>query len=159
MKNKKIIIYLCILIIICVIVLLVIVNKDKKDIPKNEPTNFAQEDENIEPDKNNYTEIVDGVKTNISEKLHEEKNIGNMTVENVILTYENGKSSMILLVKNNGKSKVGDYEAKIKLKDTKGNTIEELEIYINTIEAGSAGTIIAEVVGDVTNAYDYEILR
>ena len=159
MKNKKNIIYLCIFIVLCIIVTLVIVNQDKTNVEKSGPTKLPEEEENIEPDENNYTEIIDGVKTNISEKLHEEKSIGNIVVENVILTYEEDRSSMILLVRNKAKDKVGDYDAKIRLKDTKGNIIEELEIYINTIEGESTGTIIAQIVGDITNAYDYEILR
>lgn len=160
MKNKKMVIYLCIIIAICIIVSLVILNKDKSDLEKNGHTKLPEEEnQNIEPDQNNYTEIINGVKTNISEKLHEEKSIGNIIVENVILTYKEDRSSMILLVKNKGKNEVGDYEAKIKLKDTKGNIIEELEVYINAIAGESKGTIIAEVVGDITNAYDYDILR
>ena len=159
MKNKKMIIYICICIVILLVIALIIKSTLRKNDLENDSQKLPDEEENIEPDTNNYTEMVNGVKTNTSEKLHEEKSIGNIVVENVILTYEKDRSSMVLLVKNIGKNAVGDYDAKIILKDTKGNTIEELEIYVDTIEGESKGVIKAEIVGDITNAYDYEILR
>lgn len=159
MKNKKMIIYICIFIVILLVIALIIKSTLRKNDLENDSQKLPDDEENIEPDTNNYTEMVNGVKTNTSEKLHEEKRLGNIVVENVILTYEKDRSSMVLLVKNIGKNAVGDYDAKIILKDTKGNTIEELEIYVDTIEGESKGVIKAEIVGDITNAYDYEILR
>ena len=159
MKSQKIIIYICIIIVILLVIALCIKNTSRESDLENGTSKLPDEEESIEEDTNNYTEMVNGVKTNTSEKLHEEKSIGNIVVENVILTYEKDRSSMVLLVKNIGKNAVGDYDAKIILKDTKGNTIEELEIYVDTIEGESKGVIKAEIVGDITNAYDYEILR
>lgn len=160
-KNiNKLIISILIIIIAFAFLLYFGVKKNKEskqniqDIQEDEISN-----DNKYVDNNIYTKMINGVKTNTSEKLHEEKRLGNIVVENVILTYEKDRSSMVLLVENIGKNTVGDYDAKIILKDTKGNTIEELEIYVDTIGGESKGVIKAEIVGDITNAYDYEILR
>ena len=163
MKKRKLILVINLIVIIALIVTLILVNQSKgNDVSNNDNQNAGGDtiqNENAEIEDDKYTEVVNGVKRNNSEKLHETKTLGNITVENVNLMYKENKTTMVLVIKNNASEEVGDYDAKVTLKNSKGQIIEELDVYINHIEAGKTASIVASITRDVTGAYDYEISR
>lgn len=159
MKKRKVIFLVNIVIIIALSVGIVMIGIGKNKKSKDPEIGVDENLEDIGILEEVYEENINGKKTNISEKFHEEKMLGSLRVENVNLTYENGKSTMVLYLKNISSNTVGDYEASIILKDKNGKKIEIIEIYINHIEAGKTASVVVNITKDIVGSYDYEIVR
>lgn len=159
MKKRNVIFLVNIVIIVVLVIVVFVTGLGKNEKSKVPDLGTNENIEDIGNVEEIYEEIINGKKTNISEKFHEEKILGNLIVENVNLTYENGKSTMVLFLKNVANNTVGDYEANIILKDKNGKNIESMEIYINHIEAGKTASVVVNITKDIVGSYDYEIVR
>lgn len=152
-RNQVIIIAAVVIIIVIIGVTLINNSKNKNEQQTNEVTATSKHE--------NYTENSDGTKTNISPKLLEMKQIGQVRIEDTKLTYENGKTTLTARLVNDSKARE-NLRLKVRLMTADGAGImRELEIMVgNTLanEMKIITTTIDEEMVDI-NDVTYEILK
>ena len=109
-------------------------------------------------DKILYTE-ADGIKTNISEKLAEEKTMDGLKFTNMQLTYQEEMSVLRADVINETAEKSGDFDVNLKIVDQNGQEIITIMGYIPPVEAGETTLLDTAVTADIAGAYNFEISR
>ena len=148
-KGKKIILILLLVLIIVIIVFI----KNKKEEKYNE---------NIEIENNETEEFVqvleDGIKQNISPKLHETKQVEIYKFENIQLTENDGQTLILADVTNTSKNKTDAKTVDIKLLDKEGKEILTVGGIISPLEPGETKQFNSSMTLDYSNIYDFEII-
>ena len=152
MKDKKVWIVIVILILILVVILISKGNKNKENEGKGTQENETQVEEYVNT-------LSDGTKINTSNKLAEAKTIDGLEVSNIRLTEKNNLSKILATVKNPTNETKGGYAVIIKLIDKKGETLKEIEAYIDKVKAGDTVTLNTAATVDFANAYDFTITK
>ncbi len=150
MKNKKVWIFVLVIIVL-IILLLIKVNSNKGGNIIDEQK-IARDEEFVEVKS-------DGTKINTSNKLAETKMIDGLEVSNIRLTEKNNTSRILATVKNTSGVQKGGYAVKIVLLNKQGQTIKEIEAYIDKVASGDTVTLNTAATVDFANAYDFTITK
>lgn len=151
MKDKKVLIYILVVILVIIILLIIKTNSNKGGNIVDEQK-IAKDEEFVEVKS-------DGTKVNTSNKLAESKVIDGLEVSNIRLTGKNNISKILATVKNPSNEPKGGYAVKITLLNKQGETIKEIEAYIDKVSAGDTVTLNTAATVDFANAYDFKITR
>ena len=149
MKDKKFWIVVGVVILL-MIILIVKGNKDKNQNVIQESQTEVEEFVNT---------LSDGTKVNTSNKLAETKIIDGLEVSNIRLTEKNNLSKILATVKNPTTQEKGGYAVTIKLLDKNGETIKEIESYIDKVKSEDTVTLNTAATVDFANAYDFTITK
>ena len=149
MKDKKFWIVVGVVILL-MIILIVKGNKDKNQNVIQESQTEVEEFVNT---------LSDGTKVNTSNKLAETKIIDGLEVSNIRLTEKNNLSKILATVKNPTTQEKGGYAVTIKLLDKNGETIKEIEAYIDKVKSEDTVTLNTAATVDFANAYDFTITK
>lgn len=155
-KNPNMVILIIIVIIVvgCIILNSLIKTNRERD---ESNINVTQNEENIVEE---FVRIgLDGTKTNISNKLKEEKTIDGCIVKDITIQTKYNETVLQAIVVNPSNKVKGDYEVKLKVKDKNGNVIKEIAGYISTINANGQTNLKIKTSYDFANAYDFEIIK
>ena len=156
MSNKnKIVIGLGIIAIVIVIIVTVSI-KNSRDAKVIE--SLAQKSSN--ESTVNYIVTEGTAKLNTSEKLAENKKVGDILIQNSKLVY-NGKSSKLTAKVTNDSVAKDNLRLKVKFIANDGSTIAETVALVGKIEANASKYIDSNITIDVTAAKDvlYEIIE
>jgi len=150
MKKISPVIWLLVLVVILVIIVCIIINNSK---------NKANFDNNQMQNKEEFTQVVNEEKQNISSKLHEIKKIEGLEIGNINLTYAKGLSKIEADVNNTSSSVVQMMEIKVTLLDKNEKKLVSIDGLIKKLEPGQKCQINMSANGDYTNAYDFTIVK
>lgn len=151
MKDKKIWIFIGVLIILIILLLI-------KRGANNKGGNIINEQKIVNEEE--FIEVIsDGTKVNKSNKLAETKTIDGLEVSNIRLTEKNNMSRILATVKNTTNETKGEYAVKIILLNKVGETIKEIEAYIDKVAPGETVTLNTAATVDFANAYDFKIVK
>ena len=153
-KNSKIIIAIIVVWIILLIGIALFKNIGKNNKNENMQTEVTEENTTQEEF---VQKLEDGSKLNISEKLKEERKLGNLEIKNIQLREEGKITTLIADVENPTKVKTEKKKVKVEILDKQGNVITELKGIIDPVEANGKAQINMAVTADVANAYDFRI--
>lgn len=143
MDRRKIIIIVSIIVIVLIIVLLILHNLGI-----------------IFENKTKYVKVLeDGTKQNASGEFSKEKILDGLTIKDVLLTSKDETSTMTGTIINNTGEEKGGYLATIYIENRIGQTIEEVSVYIQTLEPSESTNFQIIVATDVANAYNYTISK
>lgn len=152
--RNQVIIIAAIVIVILVIAISLINSSNKEKAKQNNEVTATSTHEN-------YTENSDGTKTNISPKLLEMKQIGQVRIEDTKLVYENGKTTLTARLVNDSKARE-NLRLKVRLMTPDGGGImREVEIMVGNVfpnEMKLITTTIEEEMVDI-NDVTYEIVK
>ena len=143
MKNK--IAYLFIIAIILIIGILI----TKKFIIKKHTL--------IDMNNTENAEITYNKKENISEKLSQEKSFNGLTIKDIKLIAENGKSTLTATVENNSEKDYEGGKITIAFINSEGSEYDSLESVLPKIKKGTSNKLNASTTNDLINAYDFTI--
>ncbi len=101
--------------------------------------------------------LDDGSKLNVSEELRKTKTLDGLEITNIQLREINGITKLLADVENKTGSTVEAKTVKIKILDKSGNIITEIAGVIDRLESGKKAQLNIGVIGDVSNAYNFEI--
>ena len=155
-KNSKIIIAIIAVWIILLIGIALFKNIGKNNKNENMQTEVTEENTTQEEF---VQKLEDGSKLNISEKLKEERKLGNLEIKNIQLREEGKITTLIADVENPTKVKTEKKKVKVEILDKQGNVITELKGIIDPIEANGKAQINMAVTADVANAYDFKVSK
>lgn len=151
-SRKAIAIILIIVAILIIVIMAVSANRGNKKTAEDNTTN-----ENTVQNQVNYQENADGSKVNTSDKVSEDKKVGDVTIEKSNLVYENGMSKLTSKVTNNG-SDLENLEFTVKFLDNNGKEIDtngvEIKGAVGPIKKGEVKYLDLSLTQDVTNAAD-----
>lgn len=151
MKDKKVWIFVLVMIVIIVLLLIIKANSNKGGNIIDEQK-IAKDEEFVEVKS-------DGTKINTSNKLAETKMIDGLEVSNIRLSEKNNTSRILATVKNTSGVQKGGYAVKIALLNKQGQTIKEIEAYIDKVASGDTVTLNTAATVDFANAYDFTITK
>ena len=142
---------LAIVFVIAIIVVIVSVNKGKPNV-----VNETQQPTNVEK---NYTETTDGSKVNTSEELSQNKQVGDVLLEQSKIVYSNGTSLLTSKVTNNGVAK-DNLRFKVKFIANDGSVIAEAVGFVGQIKANETKYIDSSITLDTSNSKNvvYELI-
>ena len=143
LNVKKIVLFL-LLVVVLVYVTISIDMSNKRDEMLN---------------KANYELLTDGTKINTSIALNKEKTFEGLEIKNIRLTEKSGQSMLLAILENNTESDLGEYNIDIVFIDFEGNEINKISSYIEQIKSNEEGKLTAAVTLDLTNAYDFKIVK
>lgn len=150
-SDKKVLIISLIVAAVLLIVIVLILNKDlifKTEIPYVPP----------EEKGDNYV-VYDGVKSNNSIEFRQPKKYDIYTISSATLTYEDGATTFIALVKApDKKEKIAGKAVKINMLDENKKVFVTLNAYIPDLLPNETGAINAVIGADIVDAFDYEIV-
>lgn len=151
-SRKAIAIILIVVAIVVIVIMAVSANKGNK---KNNTSNSNTTNQN----QVNYQQNADGSKVNTSEKVSEEKKVGDVKIEKSKIVYENGISTLTSKVTNNG-ADLDNLEFTVKFIGSDGKEISTNGVaivgYVGAIKSGEVKYINSSVTQDVTNAADVQ---
>ncbi len=151
MKDKKIWIFIGVVIILIILLLII------KGV-SNKGGNIIDEQKIVNEEE--FVEVIsDGTKINKSNKLQETKKINGLEISNIRLTEKNNMSRILATVKNTSSETKGGYAVKIILLNKVGETIKEIEAYIDKVDPGETVTLNTAATVDFANAYDFKIVE
>lgn len=152
MDRKKANFYRLSIIIVIIILILIIgiynINRNKNKV--NTQTNTSNNE--------NYTE-TNGVKTNTSQSVSQNKQVGDVVIEQSTITYTGGTSKLTSKVTNNGPA-VDNLRFTVKFIANDGSVIAQSVGYVGQIGTNEVRFIDSYITTDVSNAKDikYEII-
>ncbi len=151
-KRKRISIILIFLAVIFIVIMTV------NTLSKKDETNNVEN--TLPEDTTNYEVTTDGNKVNTSEKVAEDKKVGNVLLESTQIVHENGTSKLTSKVTNDSVAK-DNLEFKVKFIANDGSVITESVGYIGSIKANETKYISSYITIDVSNAKNitYEIVN
>ncbi len=159
-KNGILKIVLCIIVVLVIAIVSVIVvkkfvlNKDQNDvIIDNTPIEHNLNE--LKFDK--YTKVENGVLTNKSEKIKEEKVVDEFTISDYQLTYEHG-TRLIGTVTNNSKTNFTQRtKVMIKFFNDSGTELGYMIGSIPPVDAGDTVQINTTSADEIMNVYDVKV--
>ena len=150
-KEKRMIIMLIIVGVVVIGGLLIWGNRSKKE---GEVVGGEVEETNQEE---YVQELEDGSKLNISEKLHEEKELGELRITNIQLREIGGITTLLADVENKSGEISESKMVEVEVIDKEGNIIITLKGVIDEMEEGETSQLNVSVTSDIANAYDFRI--
>lgn len=148
MKKKEAIVIFTLIAIMVLILVIVIVKKGKN----NQITPNVVKEEFVEVKE-------DGTRVNTSSKLAEIKKIDGLEIGNITLTEKNNESYIRATVKNTTAQVKGDDSITLTIIDKAGNTLTEVQGYLDTIQPGNTATLSIKASADFANAYDFKVSK
>ena len=150
-------------IIIVFVFLLIIINTmiiskvhREEGIREVNETNEGIQGEIAEEPKNS-TELEDGTKLNISEKVNSKKNIDGLKIENINLMSKDGGTMLTADVTNNTGRDLGITTMDLILKDESGEEIVKMGGILSPVKKGEKVQLNHAMTLDYSNVYDLEI--
>lgn len=117
-----------------------------------------EEEKTEEVNEEKYTtELSDGTKINTSEELNKEKIYGNLKIDKIQYTEQEGMSVLLTDVTNTGSTKHEMEIVKITIIGENDEIITEINAIIEEIEPGETVQLNASITADVSNAKDFKI--
>ena len=153
-KNSKIIIAIIAVWIILLIGIALFKNISKNNKNENMQTEVIEEN-TIQEEF--VRKLEDGSKLNISEKLKEERKVGNLEIKNIQLRAKGKITTLIADVENPTNIKEEKKKVKVEILDKQENVVTELKGIIDPVPANGKAQINMAVTADVANAYDFRI--
>lgn len=161
-KRKKEIsfrlIWLILFIVVVILALTIIVNnikQNKNNNVDNQKQSVQQEEQNKQEEK--YVVVLDDdTKVNTSNKIKEEKQLGNLILKDIKVTYKDGITNVLANIQNNGE-KTETANLKITFLDENNNEIYTMTGIIESIEAGQTGKLNSSITADFANCYDIKV--
>lgn len=166
MKKGKINIFVVMVIIIATILVTAIViaivngNKNKQEgenSTQNLVQNTASEATRPTIEGNEYVSETNGLKTNTSNKLKEDKTYGKYKFTNIRLQTDVNGSVLLADITTTASEKQEGKEITIKFVDKEGKELIKIGAYIGQIKPGETKIFRTETTTDITNAYDFII--
>jgi len=147
-RKSKLIIFGVILFVI-VMAIIISINKNNTEIVEQPNT-----------EKENFVEATDGTKTNTSEDVAKDKEVGDVLLEKSKIVFENGTSKLTSKVTNNGIAK-DNLRFKVKFIANDGSIISESVGFVGKINANEVKQIDSYITLDISNAKDivYELMQ
>ena len=107
------------------------------------------------------TTYEDGTKENTSKELAKEKQLGELRISNIVLSYRSSINVSTLLadVTNMGNTKTEEQLIKVAILDKEGNVVLNLEQMLVAIEPGQSAQLNVNVSADITGAYDFRVSK
>ena len=142
---------IAIVFVIAIIVVIVAVNKNKPNVVSE-----TQQPASVEK---NYTQTADGTKVNTSQELSQNKQVGDVILEQSKIVYSNGTSLLTSKVTNNGAAK-DNLRFKVKFIANDGSEIAEAIGFVGQIKANETKYIDSSITLDTSNAKNvvYELI-
>lgn len=174
--KKRLIIFFVIaaLIIVTTVILVIVSNKLKRSNNINGDKNVDSIENNsnfdyVNPyidsnDKpsiagNENININDGIKTNNSEKISEERNVGIYKFSDIKIQSNSNGTVLTAKVSTNSSKKENGKDFIINFYDNDGNLVSKMNIYVGQIKQNEIFELRAESTSDLANAYNLEILE
>ena len=151
--RKNILPILIIAIAIIIVIVIVVVNQNKNS--QDQGNNVAKNESAILEEF--VTALSDGTKLNNSTKLSETKKVGDLEISNLQLTEKDSQTILLGTIKNPTTTAQGGFPATVTILDKNGNTIIELEAYIDEVKPGEEQQFNVSATLDYANAYDVKI--
>lgn len=148
MKKKEAIVIFTLIAIMVLILVIVIVKKGKN----NQITPNVVNEEFVEVRE-------DGTRVNTSSKFAEAKKFDGLEIGNITLTEKNNESYIRATVKNTTTQVKGDDSITLTIIDKAGNTLTEVQGYLNTIQPGDTTILSIKASADFANAYDFKVSK
>lgn len=147
-KKSKIfgIIFLAVILILVVILIF-----------KLNPFNIDTTKNNLDMNKTENVEIIEGEKVNNSEKMKEIKIFEILDFEITKLSTNNEKVSVEVRVSNKGNETFEGKSAQLVFYDKNGNECGKLDVYVGKINSGESVVLEVTTTLDISNAYDYKV--
>lgn len=176
-KRKEVAVILCIVAILIIILMLVLFlpKKDNNSVDNGNQNNNNNNNENSQVENNNIGDtsniinmentenvsIEDNKKVNTSSKFKEEKVYNNIVLKDVSLyTDANTRiTTFTATVENRSNERFNGENLQITFLNNNNEPINSIEIYIDSLDAGSSNSISAFSGDDVANAYDYQVSK
>ena len=158
-KNKglKLIVVFIVLILITLGIVVIVKNINKPDTQEQNENVMQEQEQQVYEE--NVQILTDGTKLNVSEKLNENKNLDNLEIQNIQLTYRNGVTNILADVVNNGSSDFENTKIDITLLDKEGNTVYKIRGIIEETPVGETSKLNTSITADFVNAYDFTITK
>lgn len=168
MKKGEINTFAVIVIIIAIVLVTAIViaiisgnqkQPEGENLLQNSTTNTEQTPQTTRPtiEGNEYVSESNGLKTNTSSKLKEDKTYGQYKFTNIRLQTDANGSVLLADVTTTATEKQEGKEVTIKFIDKEGNELVKIGAYIGQIKPGETKTFRTETTTDITNVYDFII--
>jgi len=151
-QNEMRVIILALVAIIATIIVIVIVNRNN--------SNAINQGKKTNNNDLNFTESADGTKTNVSQELLKNKQVGDVVLEQSKIVYNNGTSLLTSKVTNNGIAK-DNLSFKVKFIANDGSVMAEAVGYVGKINANETKIIDSYITIDTSNSKDvtYELVQ
>ena len=159
-KNNILKIVLCTILVLVIAVVSVILVK--KFIFDKDPNNIVIDNTPAEHNLNElkfdkYTKVENGVLTNQSNKIKEEKVVDEFTISDYQLTYEHG-TRLVGTVKNNSNTNFTQRtKVIIKFLDERGTELGYIISSIPPVDAGDTVQINTTSADEIRNVYDVKV--
>ena len=124
------------------------------------PNGYNDEEEPKETEEYVQT-LADGSKLNISDEVAKTRVLDGVEIRNIRLKEkESGTMSTLTAeVENKTGQRTPDTMVKVEILDKEGKIITTARGFINPLDVGETGKIYIAVTGDVSNAYDINIVK
>lgn len=157
--NNLVVIIIVAIVIIATIIVISVMNGNKNKGEGNQatPNNTVQATERPNIEGNEYVKEENGLKTNTSDKLKENKKYENYTFTNIRLQTDTNGSVLLADVTTSASQKQEGKQVTIKFVNKEGKEIAKIGAYIGQIKPGETKTFRTETTTDITNVYDFII--
>lgn len=162
-----IIVIVILTVVFCIISYFSNLNKIKENI-ESDSDNFDILDIKIYEDANpndkpsisgiENIKYENGTKINISEKINEDKIVGDYSFKNISLKSDSNGTTFSATITYVSKKQSEENFIKIKFYDSNHNFVSTLSGYIPKIEFGKSVDVLYKSTADLSNAYDMEIV-
>lgn len=147
---------IAIVVVIAIIVIVVMVNKNKGTVESNVP---ATTDQTAATTSENVKVSENGSKENVSTKLKEEKKYEGMSIKDIKLIANANVTEFVATVENTTGTDFTGAPVTIVFTNKTGEEVSRLEAYIGDTKAGQLSYINASATTDLTDAYDFSIVK
>ena len=158
MNKKKVIIAVVILLIIIAISCIgfALLNNKKSD---EQPDEEVKQESEIKQVDTYIGELRDGSKINTNANMNIATTLGNLSVDNIRLTFKNGVTTFRANVTNNGGDKTKLKSVTLTLLDENGDKLVSAKGVINVLDIGASQELAISITSDYINACGYEIVE
>lgn len=162
MKKGRINALTVIIIMIALIAVTVIIISIANGNKNKQEDDLKQNTETLEPTRptiegSEYVSEENGLKTNTSSKLKEDKTYGTYKFTNIRLQTDANGSVLLADVTTTASEKQEGKDITIKFVNQNGEEIITIGAYIGQIKPGETKTFRTETTTDITNVYDFII--
>lgn len=157
-KKKIIILVFAVVILIAVIAgITALIFKNKKT-DNSSPSNTVQESQ-IKNVENFVGELNDGTKINTNAKFNSPSTLGDLSVNNIRLTFKNSITTFRATITNNSNSQTELKEVTLVLLDENGEEMVAAKGIINTIAPGNSEEFAVSITSDYIHSSGYKIIE
>lgn len=157
-KKKIIILVFAVVILIAVIVGIIAVILKNKKTNNSSPSSTVQESQ-IKNVENFVGELNDGTKINTNAKFNSPSTLGDLSVNNIRLTFKNGITTFRATITNNSNSQTELKEVTLVLLDENGEEMVAAKGILNTIAPGNSEEFAVSITSDFIHSSGYKIIE